>query len=216
MVAWTGSRGGKKVNPETFRKKISQDLSAEYGEIKGDASVSGLGYWWDGGIIRWVGVHLGDRCGFEIMSSVLELLNFETSKWRSGAIRYLSGDKDLRIVSSPKSSSIFLFKKLISLVRCPKMATCSAGCCWMLLRGHYFIKTLRPHIPITMMVAIRNTKGVWGKRKTNFGRVEHRRLYEYHVFELSLKGWSELCRVQSSPAGGLVMSRENWWELRAV
>lgn len=78
------------------------------------------------------------------MSSVLELENLGTSTLKSGLSRYMDGDKDLRIISSPKFTEIFPFK-LISLAKCPKMAMCSARCYWTLLKGHYFVKKIRPY-----------------------------------------------------------------------
>ena len=43
-----------------------------------------------------------------------------------GVIRYLAGDKNLRIISGPNFTKIFLFK-LISLVSCPQVTMCCAS-----------------------------------------------------------------------------------------
>lgn len=62
----------------------------------------------------------------------------------------------------------------------------------ILLRGHHFIRKIRPHTPIITVVAMRDTEGVGGRRKTNVGWVDQGRLCEALVFELSRKGGAEL------------------------
>lgn len=54
------------------------------------------------------------------------------------------------------------------------------------------MRKIRPHTPIITVVAMRDTKGVGGRRKTNVGWVDQGRLCEALVFELSLKGGAEL------------------------
>ena len=61
-----------------------------------------------------------------------------------GVIRHLAGDKNLRIISGPNFTKIFLFK-LISLVKCPQMAVCCASAV-RYCRKDSFIKRIRPQM----------------------------------------------------------------------
>lgn len=139
------------------------------------------------------------------MSSILELLNIGTSKWRSGVIRYLAEDKDLKVSLSciPKFTKISLFR-LMALIKCPKMAMCNARCYWILLRGHNFIEKIRHILLLPQWFSWEVPKEFEGRERLMLAELSEKTLWEPGIWSWALN----VDRiVKSGPRGQNVLAR---------
>ena len=167
---------------------------------------------------KWILGHLSEGQGFPCGAGGKERacqckrckrrrFNPWVGKIPGGVIRYLAGDKNLRIISGPNFTKIFLFK-LVSLVSCPQVTVCCASAVGYCQKDTLTKNRVKPQMHSHYCYGCCWEYGrSSGRRKANFSSVDERRLYEDLLFELSLKDWASLVAqlVKNLPA-----MREPW------